>query len=73
MTQAWRTTGLVYGICDWDMCRISGQHVLELFKLPEPVRGVFAAPVALAVSPSSDFYISYSEQSWPLVTYTPLL
>jgi hypothetical protein len=57
------STGLVYGICDWDICRISGRHVWELFRLPEPVRGVFAAPVAPAVSPSGDFYMSYSDQS----------
>jgi hypothetical protein len=39
--------------------------VTQLFKLPEPVNGVFAAPDALAVSPSETFYISYSDQSLP--------
>lgn len=58
-------TGLTYGICDWQICHISGHHVAQLFKLPEPVDGVFAAPYALAVSPSGSFYISYSDQSLP--------
>lgn len=58
-------SGRIYGICDWQMCRISGHAVSQLFKLPEPVHGVFAAPDALAVSPSGSFYISYSDQSLP--------
>ena len=57
--------GVIYGLCDWDLCRISGRTVVQLFKLPEPVAGVFAAPDALAVSPSGTFYISYSDQSLP--------
>jgi hypothetical protein len=57
--------GVIYGLCDWHMCRISGQRVTQLFELPEPVKGVFAAPDALAVSPSGTFYISYSDQSLP--------
>jgi hypothetical protein len=57
--------GVVYGLCNWHMCRISGHMVTQLFKLPEPVNGVFAAPDALAVSPSETFYISYSDQSLP--------
>jgi hypothetical protein len=57
--------GVIYGLCDWHMCRISGQHVTQLFELPEPVKGVFAAPDALAVSPSGTSYISYSDQSLP--------
>lgn len=59
------SSGAVYGICDWHMCRVSGQDISQLFTLPEPVSGAFAAPDALAVSPSGDFYISYSDQSLP--------
>jgi hypothetical protein len=54
-----------YGICDWSVCRIAGRAFRQLFKLPEPVNGAFAAPDALAVSPSGSFYISYSDQSVP--------
>ena len=57
--------GVIYGLCNWHMCRISGRDVTQLFKLPEPVKGVFGAPDALAISPSGTFYISYSDQSLP--------
>jgi len=55
--------GTVYGICRWSVCRIEGRAFTELFKLPEPIKGAFAAPDALAVSQSGSFYISYSDQS----------
>jgi hypothetical protein len=55
--------GTIYGICRWSVCRIAGRAFTELFKLPEPINEAFAAPDALAVSPSGSFYISYSDQS----------
>jgi len=55
--------GTIYGICRWSVCLIAGRAFTELFKLPDPVNGAFAAPDALAVSPSGSFYISYSDQS----------
>lgn len=54
-----------YGICNWSICRISGTKFESLFKLPH-VHGSFAAPDALAVSPSGNLYISYSNQGTPL-------
>ena len=60
--------GTTYGICNWSVCRIAGRAFTKLFKLPEPVNGAFAAPDALAVSPSGYFYISYSDQSSPAKT-----
>ncbi len=60
--------GTIYGICNWSVCRIAGRTFTKLFKLPEPVNGAFAAPDALAVSPSGSFYISGSDQSSPAKT-----
>jgi hypothetical protein len=54
---------MIYGICNWSICRIVGRVFSELFKLPEPINGSFAAPGALVVSRSGSFYISYSGQS----------
>jgi hypothetical protein len=55
--------GIIYGVCNWSICRIAGRVFTQLFKLPEPINGSFAAPDALAVSPTGSFYISYSNQS----------
>ncbi|HUC15558.1 MAG TPA: hypothetical protein VMS00_13995 [Acidimicrobiales bacterium] len=47
------TGGTNYGICNWSVCRVEARAFTELFKLPEPVNGAFAAPDAFAVSVAS--------------------
>ncbi|MGB9112027.1 MAG: hypothetical protein WCF24_04790 [Acidimicrobiales bacterium] len=60
--------GALFGICDWSICRITGSRFKGLFNLRTRINGSFAAPDALAVSPTGTFYISYSNQSTPLKT-----
>ena len=60
--------GSIYGICQWMICRIQGHAFTRLFRLPTRIGGKFAAPDALAVSPTGSFYVAYSSQSAPTGT-----
>lgn len=61
------TGNVLYGICNWAICRIDGTRVTQLFSLvgrfTKAVSGDFIAPCGLAVGPSGTFYLSYSDQS----------